>query len=92
MGSEPEVRTIHKYVLPFFDRVPLRMPADANVLSVGEQGGRVCLWAEVDTDTYAETRAFCLRGTGNPLDGTEGRFIGTVQIGLFVWHVYEERG
>ncbi len=82
-------RTIYKYTLPLQDVVTLSMPAGAEVLSVGLQGGNITLWAMVHPTSPQMDRVFYLYGTGNPISGGEGRFIGTVQMNYFIWHVFE---
>lgn len=84
------MRSIYKYVLPIGDIVPVTMPEHAVLLSVAEQNGALCLWAEVDPSNREVTREIRLRGTGHPL-GDEGRYVGTVAMtyGL-VWHVYDQ--
>jgi hypothetical protein len=57
---------------------------------VGEQQGRLVLWARVDPDALTMTRTILIRATGEPFDGSESRYVGTVQMaGGLVWHVFE---
>ena len=67
------------------------MPAEAKLLSVGLQKGKVCLWALVDPSKPIETKMIEIVGTGNPMpnDGLVRKFIGTVVADPFVWHVFE---
>jgi len=84
------MKTIYKYELELTDDPVIEMPFKANVLSVGVQGNKIVVWAEVDTALSKQPRQFYIRGTGHPLDGTEKRFLGTVlYAGGLVWHVYE---
>jgi hypothetical protein len=82
-------RTIWKYTLPLQDVVTLTMPVGAEVLSVGLQDGNITLWAMVHSTAPRMDRVFYVYGTGNPINGGEGRFIGTVQMNYFVWHIFE---
>lgn len=84
--------TIYKYEIPVEDSFAIRMPRGARVLSVHVQGGRPFVWAEVDPDAFPVHHRFQLRGTGHPLRGSEGRFIGTflVREGALVFHLYED--
>jgi len=55
----------------------------------------VCLWAMTDTDEGRKVRRmFRVYGTGReikePLEDLD--YIGTVQTGPFVWHVFERKG
>ena len=49
------------------------------------------IWAEVDTEAHMEMREFRVVGTGNPMPGDCGTFVGTVitNDGFLVWHVFE---
>lgn len=97
------MRTIWKYPLGITDRQVVRMPRDAEILSVQVQGRHLCLWAMVDGDSPLEDRSIRIFGTGNPIDDWVGNpideyddigrfvFVGTAQMGPFVWHVFEER-
>lgn len=83
---------IWKYELGIMDSQHITMPRDAQILSVANQGGQLCLWAMVDADKPSECRSIEIIGTGNPVHqdmGVERRFIGTVLMGPFVWHVFE---
>jgi hypothetical protein len=84
-------RAIWKFNLPISDTSIAVMPEHALPLSVAEQDGALYLWAEVNTDAPFSPREFKVRGTGHPLHGNEGKYIGTVVMknGL-VWHVYDE--
>lgn len=66
------------------------MPTGATVLHVGIQRRIITLWALVDPDANPSIRHFAVVGTGHPApDADEGRYIGTVSEGPFVWHVFE---
>jgi len=83
---------IYKYELKILGFQVLEMPEGSQVLSVGNQRGKVCLWAMVDPAAPVSLRAFEVFGTGNPMPDDEilGRkFIGTVIVDPFVWHVFE---
>lgn len=86
------MKTIYKYPLPL-DRIQsVSMPEGALIRSVGKQGEDLMLWAEVDTAAPHKTRSIEIFGTGHSIPGDMGigrQFIGTVQAGCFVWHVYE---
>ena len=66
------------------------MPEDANILHVGVQAGMICLWARIDTAKPLPRmpKTFYIRGTGHPLE-EDLLHVGTVQMGAFVWHVFE---
>lgn len=71
----------------------IRMPLGAEIISTGlDPNGDLCVWAIVDdtADVFenVEIRAW---GTGWHVD-FEGRFIGTVKSGIYMWHVFEVNG
>lgn len=83
---------IWKYELQITDLQPVEIPEGAELLSVANQNGRLCLWAMVDGDRPLETRHIEIIGTGNPVPtdmGVDRRFIGTAVINPSVWHVFE---
>lgn len=82
------MRTVYKFPLIIQDEVILEM-SSATIRHVGEQDGRLFVWAEVDPSKSASREHFQIRGTGQPLTGKEGRFLRTVQMlnGL-VFHIY----
>lgn len=71
----------------------IEMPKGAYVLDVQEQHGVLRVWAQVDPYAPTEPRAFAIVGTGNgePPSLETSRHIATVQVGQFVWHVYEPK-
>lgn len=87
------MRTIYKYPLPAGE-CAISLPAGAKFLHVAEQGGRVSIWAEVETDNPAQMRRIKSYGTGFemlPENRAQHHFIGTFMTdgGQYVWHVYE---
>ncbi len=73
----------------------IEMPIGAKVLAVQEQGGRICVWAQVDeclTEQERESRKFSVIPTGRDLPHrmSLGSYHGTVQIGPLVWHVFSD--
>lgn len=66
------------------------MPVDAEILSLGIQNNIICLWALGETDAQKVHRNFCVVGTGRSDDFENLKYIGTVQMSPFVWHVFEE--
>lgn len=81
---------IYKYVLEITDEQELMVPIGAEVLSVGEQGGKLCMWFLVNPANSLYGKNVYIYGTGNPLPNivNQQKFIGTVQIGPGVWHVF----
>ncbi len=88
------MNAIWKYPFDVTDHVIVKVPAQSKVLCVQMQGGRPCIWVLVDPSS-ARTESLHLRviGTGHQhvlIDGE--RYIGTVQDGQFVWHVFHGVG
>lgn len=84
------MKTIHKYRLNITDQQTVDLPRGALILSAGlDPAGVLCLWAAVDTDKPAQPREIRIFGTGHPVPETPIRFIGTVNQGSFMWHVFE---
>lgn len=82
---------IFKYQLAIVDDQTVVMPSRSKVLSVQFQSGNLCMWALVDPKSETATRDIRIIGTGNQIDDsrTVGDFIGTVQQGRFVLHVFD---
>lgn len=83
---------IWKFPIEVAGMQKVAMPLGARILSVDMQRGVLCLWAMVDTRGEASQRLIEIHGTGEPIKtgrGDSRQFIGTVQVGQFVWHVFE---
>jgi len=85
--------TIWKYPLDVIDTQVILMPEGAEILSVAIQRDIPCVWVKVDQNAKLQPRDIHIRGTGHPLYGYEGKFIGSFQLdgGAFVFHVFEGR-
>lgn len=85
--------TVWKYPLAMETQPTVEMPVGAEILHVGEQYGRLCLWALVNTSAPVTRRRFLVAGTGHdvPASASRGRFIGTALMhdGGLVFHVWE---
>lgn len=68
------------------------MPEGAQILSAQIQNGEVCLWALVDTEKPLKNKEIRIYGTGHPYEYTDqdAKYIGTVQLKSFVWHIFEK--
>ena len=84
-------RVIWKYPIRSSGR-DVQVPAGALFLSVQLQDDVVTVWMECDPTADWENRRFVVRMTGEEWqsDGSE-MYLGTVQRGPIVLHVYEER-
>lgn len=83
------MRTIYKYALLLTGSQTLLLPSSAKPLSVQLQGEQLCLWAEVgDEWNPGKEVVISIVGTGHPIPPGAVNYLGTVQQGQFVWHVY----
>jgi hypothetical protein len=85
---------IYKYPLAPADRQTVELPKGARMLSVGDQGGSVFLWALVNPELPTTNRKIRCIGTGHPIAKIDPdiRFLGTVMLlgGSLVFHFFEE--
>src|SRR5262245_45869118 len=73
-------KVVWKYGLPVEDRTTINMPKGSRVLDVGVQDERPVLWALVpDVGAPIVRRVFFVVGTGHPMPGGAGRYVGTFQ-------------
>ncbi len=83
--------TIWKYELEITDRQVINMPAHAAVLCVQMQYGKPCLWAQVNQNDSKIDRVFEIYAPGHPMEtGVLRGYIGTIQTGSLVFHVFEK--
>lgn len=86
------MKTIWKFRLALVNDQGILMPCGAEILSVANQDGKLCIWAIVDPSKESESRHIEIVGTDHPLPcdmGVDRRFIGTALADVFVWHVFE---
>lgn len=89
------MKTIYKYPLEITDNQCVKMPKDAQILTVQMQGKTPCLWAMVDTENEVVERFIEIYGTGNPITGQDSRrYISTFQVigGALIFHAFEYTG
>ena len=84
------MQSIWKYTIPIEGEFHLEIPRDAQILSVQVQHNEPCIWVLVDPKAHTVTTPFRIYGTGHPIKGYPGHFIGTFQThgGDFVWHLF----
>lgn len=73
--------------------IEIEMPEGAQLLSVHEQNGELCMWVQVRTENPMVKRKFLTFGTGHILpDDQKLDFVGTALLerGALVLHVFEE--
>ena len=84
------MKTIWKYQLELKDDQLIEIPVSSEFLSVGLQAGVLCLWVLVNPTYPLIGKTILIRGTGHDLEVcfSKSDFIGTVQQGPLVWHVF----
>ncbi len=91
MSEEPK-RTIWKFTLQLKEEQTIRIPSIHEILSVQVQGDTICLWAIVYPDEKPVDKRITICGTGHdcpfPTRAAAWCYIGTVQTGHYVWHVF----
>lgn len=83
---------IWKFSLGLQRMQTVAMPAGAQLLSVANQQVTLVIWAMVDPNKADEPRSIEVIGTGQeiPTDmGVDRKFLGTVIMEPYVWHVFE---
>lgn len=85
------MKAIWKFTLGIIDAQSVEMPINAEILCVQVQHDVPCLWARVDPKARKVQRRIITHGTGHPVPGTTGEYVGTYQLqdGAFVGHVFE---
>jgi hypothetical protein len=86
------MQVIYKYSLTAITEQFVDMPASAKLLRVGEQFGELCVWALVENTMPVVKRKIAIIGTGNPIFGELGRYVGTafMHAGALVLHVFDQ--
>lgn len=81
---------IYKYTLEVTDEQTFDMPIGAKMLSVQVQNGAVVMWVLVNELAEDEPRTVRIFGTGHPIIGKPGDYVGTVQLhnGALAFHVF----
>lgn len=83
-------KVIHKHTVAINDDVTTHiLPADAQIIHVGMQNGKLCYWEEHSGNGLAMVlMQYRVVGTGHAIPLTAD-YIGTAFDGGFVWHLYE---
>lgn len=82
--------TIWKYPLKQKEMQEIEMPEGAGILCAQEQDGTPCIWAQVNPHAEKKPIRVYIYETGQMLHNTQGRYIGTIQLGTYVIHIYAE--
>lgn len=96
--SNPDTGGLREIEMPQGARILavqiLAGPIIANGLGVSSRRETPYLWAWSNTDESRKVRRmFRIYGTGRPIeeDPADLDYIGTVQTGPFVWHIFERK-
>lgn len=85
--------TTHHYEIPMGGVVRhvgvQRTAFHDSVLGSVTEGDTIMMWVEVDPDEPKTHRTFQIVGTGHEEVGYGFVYAGTVQMGQWVWHIYE---
>ena len=85
---------IYKYSIMIADQQHIAMPRRPTFLDLQMQGDKLCIWAMfADADIASgkeRVHTIAVHGTGNPMPDDPGDYLGTIQVGLGVWHVFDE--
>lgn len=79
---------IYKFPLRLVDEQVIDVAETFHPLCVQMQKDVITVWAEIDPKSAAKKLTFFIAGTGTELTKRECKYLGTVQTGAFVWHVY----
>jgi hypothetical protein len=86
--ASPAGKAIFKYQMPVLEQFEMKLPKDASIIRMEDQGGMFWLWAVVDTKAPDETRKFRAFKTGASIpDNFHGPYVGFCKI-----HVQQELG
>jgi hypothetical protein len=85
------MRQVFKYELPIKDECDVFMPEGSEILHVGNQHEKMCVWALADASRRDELRYFRIAGTGRALPDVGLKYLGSAQFagGALVFHVFE---
>lgn len=84
------MKTIYKYTLEIKDKQILSIPKIGEYLDFQNQDGKIVFWMEVETDELLMSdEVFFIVGTGNPIPEEATHYQSSVQVGIFVWHIYQ---
>lgn len=65
------------------------VPEGGQILTAQMQGSVLTLWALVCPTCRPQRRRIEIYGTGHLMEKAPRDYIGTVQAGTFVWHIFE---
>lgn len=86
------MRYIYKHRVPLNDAwVEIELHRTAQIVFVGAQEhDAIVFWTEEETSRPKYARRFRVFGTGHPIEDADAVYRGTVQAGIYVWHLFEQ--
>jgi hypothetical protein len=84
------MKIILKYTLDVIpDMQAIEMAIDAKFLAVQMQYSKITLWmVETAGESLRQKFYFTVLGTGQKFEQKDCEYLGTVQNGLYVWHIF----
>ena len=83
--------TIHKFQLEITFHQIIEVREGAKILHADNQNGMLCIWVMLDTNAPTVQKRFRIYGTGHSIPTDLNlTHIGSVLMGAFVWHVFED--
>lgn len=84
---------ILKYEIPqtIKTRHEIMLPKNSIIVHLGAQNGHICLWVESDEEDPSAEELVILEviNTGWAFNKKGKYHLGSVQMGNFIWHIYE---
>lgn len=84
------MKTIWKYTLHVANAQSIKIPKNAEMLTVQMQGGEPQLWVLVDPEETKVDVIIEIYGTGHPINKEKLEYINTFQEGDLVFHVFKK--
>lgn len=89
------MKKIYRYEIPLKDQFTLKIPADGEILHVGEKDGVPNIWININDEHEWDNRLFFVYATGEPIERDDLKYIGTFQDKknpdfTFIWHLFEK--
>lgn len=85
------MQTIHKDTL-IHGCNKITVPIGSTILTVQNQNDTITIWYEcwITTSNVTTEITLYVFGTGQVINENNVKYIGTVQVSEYVWHIYEQ--
>lgn len=86
------MKTIWKYPIEITDTQKITVPGIRRFMNLLVNNGVPCLYYLVDTRSEHRDVTICIYGTGSPIEGVAGEYLGSFNQSGFslVWHVFQK--